>query len=142
MDVPPGTYGAFTVNGNASLVLGVAGATEAAVYNLQGLVINGGARVMVAGPVVINLASGVNVNASIGAAAHPEWLVLTVASGGVTLNGGGMFIGSVVAPTGAVTINATLNGTVTADRLTINGGGALNGISISTVSSSNEKLNR
>ena len=55
MSVPAGTYGTFTVNGSGSLVLGVAGATTAAVYNLQGLVVNGGATVTIVGPVVINL---------------------------------------------------------------------------------------
>jgi hypothetical protein len=33
--VPPGTYGNFTANGNCGFVLGVAGSTQPAVYNLQ-----------------------------------------------------------------------------------------------------------
>jgi predicted extracellular nuclease len=42
--VPPGTYGAFTANGNSRFVFGVAGGTEPEVYNLQGLTLNGGSR--------------------------------------------------------------------------------------------------
>src|SRR5690606_28998070 len=39
--VPPGTYGTFTANGNNGFRLGVPGAVEPAVYELQGLVLNG-----------------------------------------------------------------------------------------------------
>jgi hypothetical protein len=58
-------------------VLGRAGATTPSVYNLQGLVLNGGSRLTVVGPVVINLAAGVTANASIGTAGHPQWLAST-----------------------------------------------------------------
>jgi len=81
--------------------------------------------VAILGPVVLTVATGVNANASIGSSAHPEWLELDIAAGGLTLNGGTPFNGSVVAPTGSVTLNATLNGSLAADRLTINAGGAL-----------------
>src|SRR5204862_307785 len=50
VSVPAGTYGTFAVNGNASLVFGTPGATTAAVYNLQGLVLNGGTRITILGP--------------------------------------------------------------------------------------------
>lgn len=126
--VPAGTYGAITVNGNSGLVLGIAGSTTPAVYQLQGLTLNGNAQIQIAGPVVIVLGSGVSLNGDVGAAAHPEWLTLNVASGGVTLNGNVTFNGSVVAPNGTVVINGntTLNGSVVADRLTLNGNSVLN----------------
>jgi len=123
--VPAGTYGTFTVNGNSSLVLGVAGATTPAVYNLQGLTVNGGASVAILGPVVINLGSGLATNGTIGAAAHPEWLALNFASGGLNVNGGATVHASVVAPTGSVMLNGNLRGTVVSDRLTVNGGARL-----------------
>lgn len=119
------TADAFTVNGSGTLVLGEAGATTPSVYNLQGLVLNGGSRLTVVGPVVINLAAGVTANASIGASAHPGWLDLNVAAGGVTLNGGASLHGFVTAPMGTVMINGALTGGVAADRLTVNGGGLL-----------------
>jgi hypothetical protein len=115
----------LTVNGNASLVLGVAGATTPAVYNLQGLTVNGGASVTIVGPVAIHLGSGLATNGTIGAAAHPEWLSLSFASGGLTVNGGATVHAAVLAPTGSVMVNGTLNGSVAADRLTLNGGAVL-----------------
>ncbi len=48
-----------------------------------------------------------------------------MASGGLTLNGGGTLSGFVATP-GAVVINGTLSGRVACDRLTINGAGVLN----------------
>lgn len=126
--IPAGTYGSFIVNGNSSLVLGVAVATTPSVYNLQGLTLNGNGRLKILGPVVVNLAGGVTFNGNLGATGHSDWLTLNVASGGVMLNGNGIAHAVVVAPNGTVTINgnSTLNGTVTADRLTINGNGLLN----------------
>jgi endo-1,4-beta-xylanase len=125
VSVPSGTYGTFTVNGSGTLVLGEAGATTPAVYNLQGLVLNGGSRLTVVGPVVINLAAGVTANASMGTTGHPEWLDLNLAAGGLTLNGGASLNGYVTAPSGAVMLNGALTGGVAADRLTVNGGGLL-----------------
>lgn len=125
--VPAGTYGTLTANGNNRLILGVAGATTPAVYNLQGLTLNGTSEVEVVGPVIINLASGVSLNGGIGDVDHPEWLTLNLAAGGLTLNGNVFCAGTVVAPSGTVTINgnSTLNGRVVCDRLTINGNGLL-----------------
>jgi hypothetical protein len=126
--VPAGTYGAFTVNGTNALVLGVVGATEPSVYNLQSLTLNGSSEVQIVGPVVINLASGVALNGAIGADGHPGWLTLNIASGGLTLNGDAICDGIVIAPSGTVTLNGTsrLTGRVVSDRLTINGNGLLN----------------
>ncbi|HTT57235.1 MAG TPA: ExeM/NucH family extracellular endonuclease [Opitutaceae bacterium] len=125
--VPPGTYGTFIANGGGGFVLGVAGATDAAVYNLQGLTLNGNAQLQVAGPVILTLAGGVTVNGTVGVSTHAEWLLLRIASGGLTLNGGVVFHGDVVAPAGTVIINgnSTLHGEVVADRLTVNGNGVL-----------------
>ena len=123
-------YGTLIVNGNSGIVLGVPGASEPAVYNLQGLILNGASTLEVVGPVILNVASSVTLNGSGGASGqpnfHPGWLLLNIFSGGFTLNGHATFNGFVVAPTGTVIINSTLNGGVVSDRLIINGGGILN----------------
>lgn len=125
--IPAGTYGSLTANGNASFVLGIAGATEPAVYNLQSLVLNGNSELRLAGPVVITLANGTAFNGPVNATGDSVWLTLRLASGGVTLNGHVRLNGTVIAPSGTVVINGNtqLMGRVVADRLTINGNGLL-----------------
>jgi endo-1,4-beta-xylanase len=123
--VPAGTYGTFIANGNSGFILGTPGATEPAAYNLQGLVLNGGSRLEVAGPVVLTVGSSVIVNGTVGAAGSPERLLLQVSSGGLTLNGNATVHGFVAAPAGTVMVNGTLIGGLVADRLTVNGGGRL-----------------
>lgn len=122
--VPPGAYGAFTVNGSAVLVLGVAGGAEPSVYDLSALTLNGGAALRVAGPVVLTVGSNVTVNGAAGDAADPSRLALRVASGGLTVNGGASVSAGVTA-SGAVSVNGALRGRVAAERLTVNGGGTL-----------------
>jgi len=109
-------------------VLGLAGAAEPAIYNLQSLNVNGNSTFTVVGPVLITMANGGSLNGSMGSAGHPEWLNLDIASGGLTLNGNVTFNGTVVAPNGTIVINgnSTLNGEIISDQLTINGGGLLN----------------
>jgi rhamnogalacturonan endolyase len=125
--IPPGAYGIFTVSGNSTLVLGNAGETEPAVYELQGLVLNGSAGISVVGPVTLRLGNGVVINGGVGSAADPSLLSVEMNSGGVILNGNAVLHGTVVAPNGQVSINgnAELHGRVTADRLTINGNAVL-----------------
>lgn len=125
--VPPGTYGNFIANGGSSFVLGVAGATEPAIYNLQGLTLNGNSGLQVVGSVVVTVANGVTLNATAGDSSHPDWLTLRVSSGGVTLNGAITLYGQVVAPAGAVIVNgnATLLGRVASDQLVLNGNALL-----------------
>ncbi len=128
IEVPPGTYGNFTANSGSGFRLGVAGATQPAIYHLQSLTLNSGSQLQVVGPVVITLANSAMINhATVGAAANPGWLTLQVASGGVTLNGAVAFHGAIVAPSGTVTLNsgAQLAGRVVANRLTVNGGATL-----------------
>jgi rhamnogalacturonan endolyase len=128
ISVPAGTYGSFTANGSRRFVLGVAGSTEPAVYNLQSLRLNGSSSVQIAGPVILTVQDAVVLNGSMGAAANPGWLLLRIAGGGLTLNGGVAVHGFVTAPAGTVTINGNsrLTGGVAADRLVISGNGRLN----------------
>ncbi len=126
--IPPGAYGAFTANGGSGFVLGVAGATEPAVYHLQGLMLNNGATLQLAGPVILRVGSPVTINGGTsGSAANPGWLTFELAAGGLTLNGGATLHAEVLAPAGTVSINTstTLRGRVSADSLTINASGLL-----------------
>jgi endo-1,4-beta-xylanase len=118
--VPAGTYGTFVANGISRLVLGVAGATEPSVYNLQGLVLNTDSKLLIAGPVVLNVAGSVTVNGAAGDPEHVRWLALNVAAGGVTLNSRGQLAAMVVAPAGTVTLNTWTFGAIAADRLVVN----------------------
>lgn len=121
--VPPGAYGDLVANGNTGFILGVAGATEPAVYDLEGLTLNGNATLEVVGPVILTLANGVTFATTVGHAERPDWLVLRVHDGGVTLNGQARLHALVTAPSGAVAVNgsAELHGRITADRLSLNG---------------------
>lgn len=124
--VPPGNYGSFTANNGSTFRLGVAGTSVPESYSFQSLNLNGDAALEVVGPVELTLASGGNFNqARIGEPAHPEWLRLRVASGGLALNGGARFYGTAIAPAGTVTVNggALWHGRMVADRVTVNGNG-------------------
>ncbi|MFT3868557.1 MAG: Ig-like domain-containing protein [Nibricoccus sp.] len=125
--IPAGTYGDLTSNGNNTFVLGVAGATEPAVYNLQRLTMNGNSTIQIVGPVVLRLANGVNFNGAGASGAADQPFTLEIANGDLTLNGSVSLSASVVIPNGRVTINgsAKLTGRVAADNLTLNGNGLL-----------------
>jgi autotransporter-associated beta strand protein len=120
--VAPGTYGSFNASGSSGFILGVTGATEPSIYNLQNLTLNSGSTLQVAGPVILTLANGASISGAAGDAAHPDDLMLNVASGGITLNAGATLRAIVNAPNGTVILNdgATLVGRVAADRLTLN----------------------
>ena len=125
--VPAGTYGNFNASSGTGFKLGVAGTTQASVYNFQNLTLNGNSTLQVLGPVVINLANGFSANAPIGASSNPAWLTLNIKSGGFTLNSGCNLYGYLVAPSGTVIINSgtQLVGGVSSAYLTVNGNGLL-----------------
>lgn len=126
--IPPGTYGHFAANAGSGFVLGVAGDVEPAVYNLQGLTLNAGAHLEVAGPVILVLDDGLSINSNVTFSDHaPAWLTLKLAAGGLSVNGSVVLPADVIAPRGTVTLNgnANLRGTVSADRLIVNGNAAL-----------------
>jgi O-glycosyl hydrolase len=126
--VPPGTYGNFTANGGSGFVLGIAGATQPSVYNLQNLSLNSSSQIQIAGPVILTLNNGFSINSNVTFSSHPvAWFTVLLASGGLTLNGADTLTANVVAPAGTVTLNgnATLRGTVKADRLIVNGNALL-----------------
>ena len=124
--LPVGAYRNLTAN-SGGFVLGVAGATDPAIYDVQQLTLNGTATLQVVGPVVLRLGNTLVLTRSAGASDAPSLLTIELAAGGVTLNGGATLYGSIVAPNGTVIVNgnASVHGTVAADRLTINGTGLL-----------------
>ncbi|MEO6569402.1 MAG: Ig-like domain-containing protein, partial [Opitutaceae bacterium] len=127
--VPAGSYGNFSANSGAGFILGVAGATIASTYSFQNLTVNEGSIIRVVGPVMINLASGLAGNGSIGDLSNLSWLKLNLHAGSFTLNSGCTFYGSVNASNAksGVTINADsrLVGALSCDSLTVNNGGVL-----------------
>ena len=125
--MPPGSYGSVVVNGNSTLVLGVAGATIPAEYAFESLAANADRAIRVVGPVVITFVHDITLNGSIGEATRPDWLTLQFHAGGLTVNSRATVDGSVIAPNGTVTINGStrIRGSIVADRLVINANGTL-----------------
>jgi RHS repeat-associated protein len=125
--VPAGTYNNFTANDHSYLVFGVAGATQASVYNLDTLTLNSNSGLQLLGPVVINVGSRVAVNSGVtmGSSQNPRWLSLNVARYEVTVNSGGTLYGVVNDPNGTVNVNGRLVGSTASDRLSLNSGASL-----------------
>lgn len=125
--VPAGSYGRFTASPGNSFVLGIEGATAPSTYDFQELVLNGNSSLAVAGPVVVTVKGDIATSGHIGEAAHPAWLRMRLAEGGLTLNGGGTAYLRLEAPVGALTLNggSRLIGTVAVARLSLNGSARL-----------------
>jgi rhamnogalacturonan endolyase len=122
--VPAGAYGDFTANSGSGFTLGVAGSSQPAVYYFQNLTLNSQAQVQLAGPVIVIVANGFNINgAAVGSSTNPAWLTLNVFAGSLTLNSGATVYGYVTVASGTLTINGQLVGGAACDRLTINGNG-------------------
>jgi hypothetical protein len=122
--LPEGQYRNFAANTGSGFVLGQPEATEPTVYHLRSLTLNQGAKLVIAGPVILVVAEQVSLNS-----ADVEWrdaasFQLQVHGGGLTLNGSSNFRGQVLAPTGTVTVNrsATLVGEIISSKLSLNGG--------------------
>jgi len=130
VSVPPGTYRNFTGNGG-SFVFGVAGSTQATIYNLNQITLNSGSQLRVVGPIVLTLGGTLTENGgSVGSSANPNWLTLKLAGTGITtLNSGSTLYGSVRAPNATVTLNnGTLQGSLQCDRLNVSAAGTLIGV--------------
>ena len=130
--IPPGTYGKFTISGRNTLVFGVEGSTERAVYNLEELALTGGSQLLLAGPVKLRVRNSVTlVGSAVGAADNPKLLLLEVADGlpdeAVTVGGTGVLYAIVRAPQGTISIEGSgrLRGTVACDVLHVDGNGVL-----------------
>ncbi|HEX2101637.1 MAG TPA: MBG domain-containing protein, partial [Candidatus Synoicihabitans sp.] len=124
VEVPPGAYGAFIANGGSAFLLGTAGSTEPAVYELQQLTLNAGAALRLAGPVILRVAQHVTAAGELGTAGESTALRIESAQRNVTLNTGAVVWGTIVAPAGVVSLNgdAQVHGQIRADRVQLNGG--------------------
>jgi rhamnogalacturonan endolyase len=125
--IPPGIYGDFVANDGNGFILGEAGSADPVVYELESMKLSAGATLQVVGPVLLKLHDSLTLAGTAGSAAQPRWLVIQISNGGLTLNLGATLHGEVIAPAGTVTIgeNATLDGNLSADKLTINNDGLL-----------------
>ncbi|NOT63962.1 MAG: hypothetical protein HOP19_27425, partial [Acidobacteria bacterium] len=126
--MPPGAYGNVSVNGNNLLQLGVTGATTPLVYSMQELQVNGNSEIRVLSPIILRVKNRVTINGgSTGSATTPSWLRLEIDNGNVTnalvVNGNSVLYAIVRTPEGRVTLNGNsrMCGTVSCDRLEING---------------------
>jgi RHS repeat-associated protein len=128
VSVPPGTYGKFNAGGHTAFVFGVSNSAQPTVYNLEELTLGGGSELRLAGPVVITVKNNVVLSGStVGAADDPRRVALNIAAGELRVSGTSVLYGVVRAPASAVTIEGggRLRGTVSCDRLTVNGNGVL-----------------
>ncbi len=125
--VPPGTYGNLSAGAGSGFTLGVVGATTPSIYNFQSLALNSNSSFQVVGPVVVTLIGDLSASATMGSAAHPEWLKLRLANGGLTIAGQRIVYALLEAPNGTLTMNggSQFIGTVASDRLTVNGSAIL-----------------
>lgn len=130
--VPTGNYGQFTANSGSGFQFGTQNNNTTGNYAFDRLNLNSMTTLEIVGPVEITLKNGSSINAlEVGNPAHPEWLKLKAANGSVNLNTNVRFYGHIHAPKSTVTINggATLFGSVVADRVNINSGGSVVGMS-------------
>ncbi len=120
-----GSYGDITID-NGTLVLGNAGSLDTVQeYSFENLTLNSSANIEIVGKVVINIKNSTNVNGGvIGNSSHPEWLQINFWSGGTVLNSGTVY-GAINAPSGGVTVNSKLVGSISAQSLNINGSGSV-----------------
>lgn len=126
--VPPGTYGRFAASGRNAFVFGSATATQPDVYNLDELTLSGGSELRLDGPVILTVRGNVTLTGSTaGAADNPRRMLLKVAQGEVKVSGNSVLYAITRAPQSAITIegNGRLRGTVSCDRLTVDGNGVL-----------------
>ncbi len=125
--LPTGSYQNVNVSGGHDLVLGREGDLEPAVYSIQNLALNSESDLIVRGPVELRLGNSFNIHGVIGSVTHPEWLSVHLVRGGMNLNAGSQFSGTLIAPQGDVHINrdSILRGRVFVNRLTVNAGGKL-----------------
>ncbi|MEO0453946.1 MAG: Ig-like domain-containing protein, partial [Verrucomicrobiota bacterium] len=106
--VPPGAYGNFSANSNTGFILGTEGATERAIYSFNRLTLNSRSTLEILGPVEIRINQGFNLNSQtvFGNPDHPEWLVLYVQRGSISLNSASHLYGRLVAPNSRLSVNS------------------------------------
>ncbi len=122
INVPPGNYGTFTVNGNSQLNF------TAGTYNFSNTFnLDGSATLQAAGLVAINVGQNLTVNSgavTLGSYTSPGDLHLNVLGSLLNVNGSSQVSGLVRAYNGTVSLNGTsqVRGQVIANSLTLAGG--------------------
>ncbi len=122
IDVPPGNYGTFTVNGNSRLNFTAGTYNFANTFNLDG-----SASLQATGVVTINVGQNLTINSGalvLGSYTSPGDVRLNVLGSSLNINGSSQVSGLVRAYNGAVTLNGTaqVRGQVIANSFTLNGG--------------------
>ena len=121
IDVPPGNYGTFTVNGNSRLNF-----TDGT-YNFSNtFTLDGSATIKTTGSVVLNVRQNLTVNSGAmvsGSYTSPGNVRLNVLGSIVNINGSSQVTGLLRAYNATTTINGTaqVRGQVIADRVVLNG---------------------
>lgn len=125
--VPPGTYGNLSATGRTGLVLGVAGSTMPAVYQVQSLTLGGDSRLVLAGPVVLRVNQRVELLGQVGSRSQPDLLQLELHRGDLILDSQSVVGAIIVAPAANVVLRsrAELHGQVSAGELEIGPGAAV-----------------
>ena len=124
INVPAGVYDEFTLNADTSITLGVTNSTVPTVYDFTSLSLNSDSELILAGPVILNVKSGLTLNnnsilgQSLGGESHS--LVINVFSGNVDVNNQSRMNAQLVAHNSNVHINGTFTGSLTAKNLTVN----------------------
>lgn len=125
--LPPGQYADVDPGNGDTITVGVAGATEPAVYVFDQFDTGNKFTMNVVGPVILTLNPGAGINISLGNNVvigdddHPEWLQVNMFSGNLTVGNGSAMYGSILNPNGTVSFqqNATFEGGVTAKYINI-----------------------
>ncbi|HKO42296.1 MAG TPA: PKD domain-containing protein [Pyrinomonadaceae bacterium] len=122
IDVPPGNYGTFTVNGNSRLNFTTGTYNFANTFNLDG-----SASLQATGNVNINVAQNLTINSGavvLGSYTSPGDVRLNVLGSSLNINGSSQVSALVRAHHGTVTLNgnAQVRGQVIANSFTLNGG--------------------
>ena len=128
----PGSYNTVSPGNNQSITLGIAGATNPAVYSITNFTTGNNVTVNVVGPVILTLNPGASKTISIannvvvGNVSHPEWLQFSMYSGNLDLGNNGTLYAAVSAPNGTVTFenNAIFRGSVTAKTFNLENNGS------------------
>jgi RHS repeat-associated protein len=122
INVPPGNYGTFTVNGNSRLNFTAGSYNFANTFNLDG-----SASLQATGVVTINVDQNLTINSGaivLGSYTAPGDVHLNVLGSSLKVNGSSQVSGMVRAYNGTVTLNGTaqVRGQVIANTFTLNGG--------------------
>ena len=122
IDVPPGNYGTFTINGNSRLNFTAGTYNFANTFNLDG-----SASLQATGVVTINVAQNLTINSGaivLGSYTSPGDIRLNVLGSSLNINGSSQVSAMVRAYNGTVMLNGNsqVRGQVIANSFTLNGG--------------------